>query len=277
MEVGGEIRYGRSDAVPSRLTEAATGLATVVLCVDAGDPMAIDMASALARHVPDGADLVVVGDGIGDALALGVRNALGASPLAPDRREVVRTSARLGRAAALNAGIRRARAPVVLTLDTSIEPTGDVVSPLVEALADPAEALAGAVVALAGAFGMTSRDLRSFEEVAPSGGRPISVAAIEGYLMAFRRADFVDRGPLDEAFRFYRNLDVWWSLVLRDEGEGRPPRAAVAVPDLPLLRHEPWAWTSTPEAERTRRSKRNFYRVLDRFRTRLDLAVPLRG
>ena len=47
--------------------------------------------------------------------------------------------------------------------------------------------------------------------------------------MAFRRADAAARGPLDERFRFYRNLDIWWSLVLRDEGEGSPPRRAVAV------------------------------------------------
>ena len=47
--------------------------------------------------------------------------------------------------------------------------------------------------------------------------------------MAFRRADAAARGPLDERFRFYRNLDIWWSLVLRDEGEGEPPRRAVAL------------------------------------------------
>ena len=45
------------------------------------------------------------------------------------------------------------------------------------------------------------------------------MTAIEGYAMAFRRADAAERGPLDEHFRFYRNLDIWWSLVLRDEGE----------------------------------------------------------
>ena len=91
--------------------------------------------------------------------------------------------------------------------------------------------------------------------------------------MAFRRSDAVARGPLDEGFRFYRNLDIWWSLVLRDEGEGVPPRRAVVVPGLPLARGEPRAWTATSPAERDRLSKRNFYRVLDRFRTRLDLAV----
>ena len=120
--------------------------------------------------------------------------------------EVVGLSARLGAAAALNAGIRRASAPVVVILDGSVEPTGDVITPLVEALEDPS-------VAVAGPFGIVSRDLRQFEEPAED---TVDVDVIEGYALAFRRTDFVDRGPLDEHFVFYRNLDIWWSLVLRD-------------------------------------------------------------
>ena len=99
-------------------------------------------------------------------------------------------------------------------MDTSVQPTGDVVTPLVGALDDP-------TVAVVGGWGLVSTDLRRFEE-APAG----DVDAIEGYLQAFRRADAIERGPLDERFRFYRNLDIWWSLVLRDAGEGEPPRRA---------------------------------------------------
>ena len=114
-------------------------------------------------------------------------------------------------------GIRRASGPVVIVLDTSVEPTGDVVTPMVRALDDP-------TVAVVGGWGIVSPDLRAFSD-APAG----DVDAIEGYAMAFRRADAAARGPLDEKFRFYRNLDIWWSLVLRDEGEGVPPRRAVAL------------------------------------------------
>lgn len=269
VEHGGEIRYGRSDAVPSRLDEAPTGVATVVLTVELGDPSAIDAVTAAARDLPAGVDLVVVGDGIGDATAGGIHAALDGSPIARGGHELVRTSTPLGRGAALNAGIRRTTGAVVVVLDTSIQPTGDVVSPLVAALEDPA-------VAVAGPFGLSSEDLRGFEEVVP-GAVPVEVAAVQGYCLAFRRADAVERGPLDEGFRFYRNLDIWWNLVLRDAGEDGPPRRAIAVPDLPLVRSEPWAWTSTSVRERDRLSKRNFYRVLDSFRDRLDLAVPAPG
>jgi cysteinyl-tRNA synthetase len=267
IEVGGEIRYGRSDAVPSRLDAPPEGVATVVLVVEPGDPATIGAVTAIAQHAPPDVDLVVVGDGIGDATALGIRDVLGDSPVPETHHELIRTSAALGRAAAINVGIRRARAPIVVSLDTSIEATDDVVTPLVRALEDPS-------VAVAGPFGLVSADLHGFEEAPPPADRPADVAAVQGYLMAFRRADAATRGPLDEAFRYYRNLDIWWSLVLRDEGEGKSSRRAVLVPDLPLVRREPWAWTSRRDADRDRLSKRNFYRLLDRFRSRPDLAVP---
>ena len=266
VEHGGEIRYGRSDAVPSRLGEAPTGVATVILAVELGDPAAVDAVTAAARHLPEGVDLVVVGDGIGDATAGGIHRALDDAPIAPERHEVVRMSEPVGRAAALNAGIRRATGAVVVVLDSSIQPTGDVVTPLVAALEDPD-------VAIVGPFGLMSADLRRFEEVVPSGDAGDDVAAVQGYCMAFRRADAIEHGQLDEGFRFYRNLDIWWSLAIRDRGEDGPPRRAIAVPDLPLVRAEPWAWRATPEAERDRLSKRNFYRILDRFRDRGDLTV----
>ena len=258
VEVGGEIRYGRSDAVPSRLDEPATGLASVVLVASPDGSETRRSLDGLVASAPDGVHVVVVADGLSDAMLENVPRS--------DGIELVRTSARLGRATALNIGIRRSGAPVAIVLDPSIVPSGDVVTPLTEALADPA-------VAIAGPLGLVSEDLRRFDEVVAAKA-PRDAAAIEGYLMAFRRDDAAARGPLDEGFRFYRNLDIWWSLVLRDEGEGVPPRRALVVPGLSFERGEPHAWRTTAAADRDRLSKRNFYRVLDRFRTRRDLAVP---
>jgi cysteinyl-tRNA synthetase len=256
LEAAGRVRYGRSAAVPSRLDETPVGLATVVL-------VATDDATGVARAVeglragaPNGTSVVVVDD----ASDGGAPD--GGAPDFGETVEVVSTSARLGQGAAWNVGIRRASAPIVILLDPSIEPTGDVVSPLVAALDDPA-------VAVAGAFGLATDDLRRFREV-ESG----PAAAIEGYLMAFRRADAAARGPIDERFQFYRNLDIWLSLVLRDEGPDVAPRRAAMVPGLPLIRHEHGGWERTSPPERERLSKRNFYRVLDRFGARQDLSVP---
>jgi GT2 family glycosyltransferase len=265
-ETGGVVRYGSSRDVPSRLDEPSRGLATVVL-VATEWPSDVDRAiGGLVSHSPEGVSIIVVADGPSDEQVA----ALMAAPETPSSGdkpgvgpsiEVVRTAERLGQAAALNAGLRRATGPAVIVLDTSVEPTGDIVGPLVRALDDP-------TVGVAGGWGVVSDNLRQFRD-APAG----DVDAVEGYAMAFRREDAAARGPLDEHFRFYRNLDIWWSLVLRDEGEDRPPRRAVAV-DLPAIRHEHRGWASMPEAERERLSKRNFYRIIDRFGWRLDLARP---
>jgi glycosyl transferase family 2 len=253
-EAEGSVRYGSSSSVPSLLEEPATDLATVVV-VATDWPADLDRAlDALTRTSPETVGVVVVADGASpeqeDALAaVAARHGV----------EIVRTSQRLGQGAALNVGLRRATGGVVIVLDTSVEPTGDVVTPLVRALDD-------ATVAVAGGWGIDSDDLRRFADAPPG-----DVTAIEGYAIAFRRSDAAARGPLDERFRFYRNLDIWWSLVLRDEGEGTPPRRAVAV-ELPATRHEHRGWTSLPDDERDRLSKRNFYRIIDRFGSRLDLA-----
>ncbi len=112
---------------------------------------------------------------------------------------------------------------MVILLDTSVEPGGDLVAPLVAALEDP-------TVAVAGPFGIVSDDLRQFRDADDD---VTDVDAIQGYALAFRRSDYVDRGPLDEHFAFYRNLDIWWSLVLRDQPEDAAddaaPRRAVRV------------------------------------------------
>jgi hypothetical protein len=266
VTLGDEVRYGRSVSVPARLDQPASGLATVVL-IATDWPADLDRAlAALRQQAPAGTEVVVVADVPSAAQEAslsdlgGAAAGVGGSPI-----EVVRTSERLGQAAAINIGIRRASAEVVIVLDTSVEPTGDIVTPLVDALGDP-------TVAVAGGWGIVSGDLRHFEDAPPG-----DVDAIEGYCLAFRRSDAAARGPLDEHFRFYRNLDIWWSLVLRDEGEGTAPRRAVALPDLPALRHEHRGYLALAAGDRDRLSKRNFYRILDRFGRRTDLLLDPRS
>ena len=258
LDEGERVRYGASANVPSLLEQPATGRATVVLVASDHASDVVRAIRSVQAHAPDGVSVVVVADGTSEETAAEVEAEAAATTLPV---EVVRTSDRLGHGAATNIGIRRSAAPVVILLDPSVELTGDAVTPMVEALEDPS-------VGVVGGWGITSTDLRHFDD-APGG----DVDAIEGYCQAFRRSDAAVRGPLDERFRFYRNLDIWWSLVLRDEGEERTARRAVRLDGLPLTRHEHRGWTSLPDEERDRQSKRNFYRIIDRFGWRRDLLV----
>ena len=254
------VRYGSSRNVPSRLDEEPVGVATVVLiATDWEDDLGRALAGLRAGS-PAGASVVIVADAPSAAQEAALVE-LQAAPPADLPVEVVWTSERLGHAAALNVGLRRASGPIAIVLDSSVEPTGDIVTPLSRALDDP-------TVAVAGGWGIVSKDLRHFED-APAG----DVDAIEGYCQAFRRADYAARGPLDERFTFYRNLDIWWSLVLRDSGPDHPARRALQLDGLPIVRHEHRGYTSLSEPERDRLSKRNFYRIIDRFGARRDLLV----
>ena len=254
---GGRARYGSSTSVPSRFDEAPCGVATVVLiATDRPDDLARALAG-LRANAPVGTSIVIVADGVS------VEQAAALDAMSPDdATEVLWTSARLGQTAATNIGIRRAAGPVVVLMDTNLEPTGDIVTPLVAALGDPG-------VAIAGGWGLVSDDLRTFEH-APTG----DVDAIRGDCQAFRRVDAIERGPLDEHFRSHESLAVWWSLVLRDSGEGQAPRRAVSLDGLPVIRHEPAPGAEDadpPGPEQDRRAKRDRYRIIDRFGSRRDL------
>ena len=248
---GDVIRYGRSGAVPSRLGEPPSARATiVVVATDAPGAIHDTLAGLLANLGQDDHVLVIV-----DGPAPAIEISLGG--LAAEV-EVVRTAERLGAGAALNIGMRRSRGEIVVLLDASVVATGDIVAPLASMLADPG-------IAVVGASGRTSANLRTYADVVAGG----DVTSIASGVLAFRRADGVAVGPVDEAFSFGRHLDTWWSLTLRrgiDEHTHVLIRRAVVVDGVPVVMPPPTSVPGTSDPEIARQSKRNFYRVLDRFR-----------
>jgi hypothetical protein len=300
VEVDGEVRYGSAAAVPSRLEEPPDAPWTVAVLASEAPERVSRLLTGLRAHAPDGTQVVVVANDPSEtqltALAAGSpnRDAIGGREV-----EVLRTATRLGHAAALNIALRRAAGELVVLADGTAWPTGDALTALAEALRD-------ADVAVAGAFGLTSTETGRLvpAALAPTDGR--DVAALLAGWIAFRRADYVALGPLDERFVTPAWLDVWWSLRLRagedpdwtdaeaaeprgegddetdagqaseamtDEPEAGPP-VAFDVPaprravrlDLPLGREE-LIWPP----DRSRLGRRNMYRVLDRWGWREDL------
>ncbi len=229
----GVVRYGSSAGVVSLLDEPPSAPVTIVL--------------------PDGASVT-------DPPARAHFVRVGAQPLeggAKDGSEVVRTAGSLGLAADWNIGIRRSVGEVVVLLAPGVS-VGE------EAVGRLSGALAEASVAVAGADGLSSADLRRWLP-APAG----EVDALGPSVLAFRRADARDRGPLDERFIDPLRLAVWWSLVLRDEGTDRPPRRALAL-ELAISRPEEAGPPSGVE-QRDRAARRDFYRLIDRFGRRFNL------
>ena len=160
----------------------------------------------------------------------------------------------LGWAAARNAGLKTSRGEILVLVDLSIEPTGDMLTPLRLSFQTPS-------VGIAGPFGLVSADMRSWD---PSEGPDVD--AVEGYLLATRRAVLADE-LICEKFKWYRNADIDLSLQIRSKG-----RDAVAVP-LPVIKHVHRGWEALDEAGRARLSKRNHYILFDRWKHRMDLLL----
>lgn len=163
-----------------------------------------------------------------------------------------------GWAAARNVGLSTSRGRVVVLADLSIEPLGEILAPLAEALSDPS-------VGVAGPFGLVSEHMRDWE----SSSGP-EVDAIEGYLLATRR-ELLTAGLVREKFTWYRHADLDLSFQLRAEG-----RSGIVVP-LPVERHAHRGWEALSEEERARRSKRNHYLFFDRWKHSPEMLSSNRG
>jgi GT2 family glycosyltransferase len=234
------------------IDEPATVEASIQLVADDHPDDLRRALRGLAAHPPSATwELVIVAN----APAEPVAEAL-ASVRVTVEPVVLETEGRLGWADARTLGMRHSRGAVTILLDTSLEPTGDFVGPLVAAFADPR-------VGIAGGWGVTSGDARQFHDAPPG-----EVDAVEGYCLAIRREALRAVGGFDRRFRFYRNADLDLSFAIRDAGW-----TAVRTDPLPLRRHEHRGWAALSEAERDRLSKRNFYRFLDRWGDRPDLLL----
>jgi hypothetical protein len=281
-EARSERDWGRADAIRDRIAElgwevqdregASTARPMLVREPEAGDPIdgpaEVDASvqvtaedhpddlgrflRGLAAHPPSATwELVIVANAPAEPVETTL--AMVAPPVEP---VVLDIGSRLGWADARTLGLRHSRGDVTILLDSSLEPNGDFVGPLLAAFDDPA-------VGIAGGWGVTSGDARQFEEAPPG-----PVDAVEAYCLAIRREALQAVGGFDRRFRYYRNADLDFSFSVRDAGW-----TAVRTGPLPLERHEHRGWTALPDAERDRLSKRNFYRFLDRWGDRPDLLL----
>jgi GT2 family glycosyltransferase len=241
---------GRDEALGSLLGEPASVDASLqLLAEDHPDDLARFL-RGFAAHRPQATFEIVV---VANAPGFDVGLLLAGSDVTAT---VLRVAQRLGWADARNLGLRRSRGEVTVLLDTSLEPIGDFLSPLLAAFDNER-------VGIAGGWGVTSDDGRQFDEAPPG-----EVDAIEAYCLALRRAALRDVEGFDHRFRFYRNADLDLSFAVRDHGW-----RAVRTAALPLERHEHRGYAALPAEERERLSRRNFYRFLKHWGDRRDLLL----
>jgi len=242
--------------LPDRSAEPDARRASVSVIVDGWPDDLRVFVDAFVQHAPDDVVLLALDidnrDGAGDALhALAVEHSGRIVEFHVER------STGWGPAAA--ALVRADTASVHVMADISTIFDGDAITPLLAALADPA-------VVGAGWRGVqVSSDWLSFSDAPPG-----EVEALLGYLFAVRRTALLAVPPHPKA-RFYRNADMELSFALRLAGLGRLVVPATALP-LHQARHR--GYHDSDPALRDKESKRNYDRLLQRFRGHDELRLP---
>jgi cysteinyl-tRNA synthetase len=210
------------------------------------------VASLAAHCATTDYEVVLVDDGAGH----GTGRALEELAAADGSVRVLHLDMPIGFGAAMNLGMSQATGRVLVWLDPHVEATGDLLSPLLAALAEPEAGLAGG-------WGVVTHSMLDFE--ADDGPE---VDAIEGYLLAVPRR-IAARVQLDPRHRYYRNADLDFSFAVRDLGGDWRLRALRV--EVPALRHRHRAYHETDPAERERASRKNYDRFLERWKRRTDL------
>jgi hypothetical protein len=239
--------------LPDRSAEPDARRCTVALLVDGWPDDVRTCVGALVQHAPD--DVVVVllengGTGAGDVVhALAQEH--------PGRVEELHVERPAGWGQARQALLRADVARVHVLMDISTVLEGDALTPLLDALEEDG-------VAGAGWKGADVEDgWTSFADAGPG-----EVEALLGYLFAVRRRAAL-QVPSSKA-RFYRNADLEWSYLLREQGVGR---LVVPDADLPVRQDRHRGYHDSDPAVRERESKRTYDRFLQRFRGREDLRL----
>ena len=207
-------------------------------------------------------EVLLVEDGAGEATGRALED------LARDHPHVrvLHLDPAIGFGAAMNLAMGQALGRVLVWLDPHVEATGDLLGPLLAALAQPGAGLAGG-------WGVTTTTMLEFE--ADDGPE---VDAVEGYLLAVPRALAAQVG-VDPKDRYYRNADLDYSFAVRalgyptDRGtpSGSPEPLRATRVEVPATRNRHRGFHDTDPRERDRASRKNYDRFLGRWKRRTDL------
>lgn len=250
IEVGGNV-YRSSRQLPSLLDQPDIYLFSVnILAHNNFEQTQRCLTSVLRFAGNTNIEIVLVDNASQDELSIWAASLQYSEP----RLHILRTSRPMGEAEARNIGLKQSQGRYILLLDNSIEVTGDIFTPLAQVLSDEH-------IGITGLHGLRTDDLRHFVE-----SQQREVEVIDKLCMAFRRNLLKKVGFFDERYRFPYYMDVDFNFAVRNTGADIVVAPALPITCYPLLQDEGLA-----AAERTRLTKRNFYRFLERWGDRDDL------
>lgn len=177
----------------------------------------------------------------------------------PARIKLIRVD-KMGWSKAVLAILKAAATEYVVIADISSVLQADALTPLAELLGS-----ADDIAAVGWRGANIDLDSNWFESVAASG----EVDQLLGYLMMVKRNLGITHPPHKDA-RFYRNADLEWSLALREAGY----RLLTSNEQLPIIQGRHHGYYDTDPEYRDSESKKNYNRLLKRFRGKTEILAP---
>jgi hypothetical protein len=177
------------------------------------------------------------------------------------RTSLVHLTESLGWGECANALLRNITSEFVVIMDPSTRFTGDAITPVL------AELKKREYVAVGWRGGLVNLDddWRSIEEKGVG-----EVDVLFSYFLAVHREDALGAKGFSNRAIYYRNADIEFSLNLR-HGQGR-----LLQMDLPLEQDRHHGYYDTEEEFRELQSKKNYDRILERFRGKTAILSPRR-
>jgi hypothetical protein len=161
----------------------------------------------------------------------------------------------------VNALMKNITSKYIVIMDPSTRFTGDALSPVL------AELQRGEYSAVGWRGGLvnTEDEWRSVDDKGPG-----EVDVLFSYFMALTRIDAINAGGFNNRALYYRNADMEFSLKLR-QSNGR-----LLQMDLPLEQARHHGYYDTDPDYREVQSKKNYDRILDRYRGKNAILSPRR-
>ena len=177
------------------------------------------------------------------------------------RTFIVQIQEGVGWAEAANALLKLAPSPYVIIMDPSTRLLGDAISPTLEKLSQGEWSAVG----WKGGLVNVEDDWRSVTDKGPG-----AVDVLFSYFLGVNRESAMECGGFNNRAIYYRNADIEFSLRLR-QAHGN-----LLQIDLPLEQARQHGYYDTHPAFREEQSKRNYDRILERFRGKNEILVPRR-
>lgn len=175
--------------------------------------------------------------------------------------QVIAITENFGWGESANALLKNISSKFAVIMDPSTRFTGDAIAPVI------AELNKGEFSAIGWRGGLVNTD-DEWRSVDDKGAGEVDV--LFSYFLAMNSADAINAGGFNNRAIYYRNADIEFSLRLR-QSNGR-----LLQIDLPLEQARHHGYYDTEESFREVQSKKNYDRILERFRGKTAILSPRR-